>query len=509
MGFVLVGLTATLEVVPGYMDSEYYTVIAERLVAGDGFTEPFLWNYLDEPEGIPHPSHLYWMPLPSLLAAGSMFFLGGGWRAAQFPFVLLGGFLPILTAGVALRLTRDERMAWRAGLLAVVPGFFLPYLGTVDAFAIYAYVGTALFVLLSRKDQNRKTALLTGLGIAVAHLARADGVLFILPAIVVVLLQKERRMLYAAMLVGGYVAGMAPWWIRNLLTLGVMMPDTSHAFWLTSYDDLFAYPADSINLQRWLASGWEAILRARWDALLINGQRILAEIGMVFLLPFMLIGAWSLRKERLVQLGALYFAALFTLMTFVFPFAGANGGMFHSAAAVLPLMLALSPVGIRSAVDWIAVRRSWKPEEPLRVFSAAAVVLLAVLTLWATAQRLGWDPPGGTWQEGAQAYQQVHQQMMAAGLHEEVVAVNNPPGFYLASRWPAVVIPNGNAAVLEQVAERYDVGWVLLEGNHPAALEPLYQQPESEDWLELVLTMEDSDGQPVYLLRVLKGGASP
>ncbi len=54
---------------PGYMDAYYYTVGAQQLAAGRGFTEPFIWNYLDDPSGLPRPSHQYWMPLPSILAA--------------------------------------------------------------------------------------------------------------------------------------------------------------------------------------------------------------------------------------------------------------------------------------------------------------------------------------------------------------------------------------------------------------------------------------------------------
>ena len=54
---------------PGYMDTAYYAVGAMRLAEGEGLTEPYLWHYLDDPSGIPHPGFLYWMPLPSLLAA--------------------------------------------------------------------------------------------------------------------------------------------------------------------------------------------------------------------------------------------------------------------------------------------------------------------------------------------------------------------------------------------------------------------------------------------------------
>ena len=54
---------------PGYMDADYYFVGGIQLAEGKGFTEPYLWNYLDNPTGLPHPSHTYWMPLASIVSA--------------------------------------------------------------------------------------------------------------------------------------------------------------------------------------------------------------------------------------------------------------------------------------------------------------------------------------------------------------------------------------------------------------------------------------------------------
>ncbi|MBE9509190.1 MAG: hypothetical protein IMY86_14220, partial [Chloroflexi bacterium] len=38
---------------PGYMDTAYYAAGAVRLAQGGGLSEPFLWNYLDDPAGLP------------------------------------------------------------------------------------------------------------------------------------------------------------------------------------------------------------------------------------------------------------------------------------------------------------------------------------------------------------------------------------------------------------------------------------------------------------------------
>ena len=41
---------ASLQSLPGYLDSDYYFAGGLQLVEGKGFTEPYLWNYLDDPD---------------------------------------------------------------------------------------------------------------------------------------------------------------------------------------------------------------------------------------------------------------------------------------------------------------------------------------------------------------------------------------------------------------------------------------------------------------------------
>ena len=103
---------ASLQETPGYLDSDYYFVGGLQLVEGKGFAEPFLWNYLDNPVGLPHPSHTYWLPLSSILAAISMFVSGQHtYEGARLIFILLAAFIPPLTARLAWDVTNNRALA--------------------------------------------------------------------------------------------------------------------------------------------------------------------------------------------------------------------------------------------------------------------------------------------------------------------------------------------------------------------------------------------------------------
>jgi hypothetical protein len=66
IGLILPFAISRFQHLPGYMDADYYFAGGLELAKGNGFTQPYLWNYLDDPQGLPHPSHTYWMPLASI-----------------------------------------------------------------------------------------------------------------------------------------------------------------------------------------------------------------------------------------------------------------------------------------------------------------------------------------------------------------------------------------------------------------------------------------------------------
>ena len=63
---------------PPFTDPAYYSMIAQRLAEGHGFTTPVMWSFIEvgsvipDPAVLPIPSNAHWMPLTSIVAAASM-----------------------------------------------------------------------------------------------------------------------------------------------------------------------------------------------------------------------------------------------------------------------------------------------------------------------------------------------------------------------------------------------------------------------------------------------------
>ena len=228
LGILIV--VAQFQSAPGYMDAEYYFAGGQRLAHGDGFTEPFLWNYLDEPAGIPHPSHSYWMPLASILVYLSLK-LGGSlsFSYGRFSFILIAACLSPLTAAMAYRFTLRQGAAWLAGVLALLPVFYLAYLPTSDTFACYMVLGGIWLLIANGPVYLKKwpsfniAPFLLGLISGLMHLARADGLVWFGVSVVAALWLYEPpttrpwgvRLRRCGACLLGYLLVMGPWLVRN------------------------------------------------------------------------------------------------------------------------------------------------------------------------------------------------------------------------------------------------------------------------------------------------------
>lgn len=506
LGFGIAALGARFIQSPGYMDADYYYAIARQLVRGAGLSEPFLWNYLDSPAGIPHPSNMYWMPGVSLLAAAAMAAFGDSFRAAQLPSILLTATLPMLVAWLSLQLFHARDRAMMAGMLALFPGFFLAFFLTTDAFALYAWVGAAtLFAIASaRQAPTSGRWLLAGVLAALCHWIRADGLLMLVVGLAAALTVSGARLRGAAVLVVGYGLIMLPWWARNQMVVGSpFAAGLSRSLWFTDYDDLYAFPAAGLTAARWWASGAGAIAGVRLAALWSNLQTLVVVNGLVFLAPLMALGAWRSRSHPYIRSNLLYLALLLLMMSFVFPFAGPRGGFFHSSTAVMPFLWAVAPVGLSAVIEVGVRRRGWDAGRAGRGFGIACIVLAAMVSLWVFHSRAVAPVAGGwAWQANQARHQAIARAFPEIRGTAGAIAANDPPGLYLAVDSPVIPIPDGDLAALLQAAAAYDAAWVVLEADHPIDLAWLYDQPTSQAGLTLRAQAVSPQGTPVYLFRI-------
>lgn len=491
LGLFIFGLlfnigVAWFQASPGYMDADYYFAGGLRLVQGHGFTETYLWNYLDNPQTLPHPSHGYWFPLASILAAAGMFFTGQQtFFAARLGFILVAALVPPVTALLAYKITPRPEIATAAGLLAVFCGYHAPFMPTTDNFSPFMLLGGLFFLLLPRN--GRFSPLFLGLVAGLMNLARPDGLIWLAFGLLGLFLlwfetgprPRLSAFLYpAALFVAGYALIMAPWMLRNMSIWGTpLTPSGSRVLWMTRYDETFAWPPDRINMQNWLAAGWNSAISSRLDALKLNSiNTIMAQMG-ILLSPFIVIGAWALRKDLRVRIAIFVWLTLFFVMNLVFPFAGSRGSFFHAGAAFQPVWFTAAVIGVDVLVLKARKRGLFTPAAP-RLFRISLILFMAALTVGLSYVSLIEND----WNQFRRTYVRVEQMLVENGAQpSDAVIVANSPGYFVANGRSALIVPDENLESVRALAHRFGARYLVLEKTYYTdPMIPVYQNPENQ-----------------------------
>ncbi len=486
-GRVFVGLAGVIAFIitmgivraPAFTDAYYHFNAANRIVTGLGFTDAYVWTYIGAVSPLPMPSHLYWMPMTSTLAALGMavFNAPDQYWAAQVPLAILLWF----TAGAAFWLGRrwggTERHAWAAGLLTLFSPFFIRFWGATDTFAPYAAWGSACLLMMGMAMTQPRVWRwgVVGALAGLAHLTRADGVLLLMIAVgfaVIARLPFRLRAAHVVALIVAYSAMMTPFFARNLAAIGTPLPlGGTQAIWFDEYNDIFNFPPDS-SPQTLFVKGLDSFIASRREAFANNAATLIAVEGVIVLLPFMLIGGWVRRRDPSTQPFWVYALGLHLAMTFVFPYPGYRGGLFHSSAALIPFWSVFAIIGMDSAIDWLARRRRrWRARHAKHFFTGAAVLLAFGLSVFYAIN--GHVPPHTS---VPVLYQALSERLPAASR----ILYDDPAELYYFTGFGGATLPNASPEALLVIARKFDIDYLVLKNDpaaSPASLLTLIESP--------------------------------
>src|SRR5687768_10685005 len=492
IGLLVPLAVSRFQTMPGYMDADYYFAGGIQLADGKGFTEPYLWNYLDDPAGLPHPSHTYWMPLASIVSALGMWLTGQStYAAGRLPFILLSACVPLLTAALSFRVSQQTRLAMVSGLLSIFSLYYAPFMPVPDNYALFMLLGGAFLLLAPRRE--RWIPIVLGALAGLMTLARSDGLLWLGLAGLTILWNSLRRsdgtlstfgewfrmVIPAGFLVlFGYLLTMGWWHARNLDLFGSLLtPGGGRLLWLQNYNQTFIYPPEALTREAFLQAGWDVAIQNRLRAFASNVSNAFGAQGGIFLLPFILIGLWQLRRDLGTKIAVTGWLILFAVMTAIFPFAGSRGSFFHAGAAFQPYWWVAAPIGLDAVLRWARSRGQFT-DKNAPVFLQGILVLLAIFM---TGYLVNFRAISSGWAKDDLIYPSVEELLNDHGLHTaDIVIVRNPPGYFIASGNPSIALPFGDESTILAVAEKFGARYLVLEkGGTFESIQDLYDEPQS------------------------------
>ncbi len=499
------GLTAAAFSDPAYPDSFYYVNLARGLAEGDGLQVDYIWNFVDvggrlPAEGLlPIPSNAHWMPLSALIQVPFIWLLGPTSLASGLPFWLAAALAAPLTWAIGRDAGLPRVTSAVGGLLVAIPGAASPFLSQPDNFGPFMLLGAlSLWACARGMRGDRRWFVLGGLLVGLATLSRNDGALLGVPFAVAFLADLVRRRpasgrpdplpdreplrigwRAALLCAGAFLLVTTPWWLRQLQEFGALSPSgaSGRILWITEYREIYSVSSQT-TLASFLAQGPASLVGSRLAGLGAALGIFAAVPLLISMVPFLIIGAWSRRRDSAFTPWIVYAATLFAFSSLVFAVHVPQGTFLHSSVALLPHAYLLGLVGVDRAVRAVATRRSgWDPERASRGFAAIAVgtMLLGAVGASALTAR-SWS-----------ADQEVREGM-------SVALADVPAGDRLASpdagayRYHAgragIVTTDDPLPVIESALRTYDVRWLILERAHIVeSLRPVMKGDVRPAWL--------------------------
>lgn len=446
---------------PGYTDSYYYAIVAERLARGEGLTADFVWNFLEAPQwaALPIASHRFWMPLASVVPAVGIVLAGaplGDFRAGQLVLILISALIPLVTYAAARHLGAGVGWSLAGAAIAGLGGAFAPGWVSIDSFALAAVIGTCFFLAYAQAARGSvRAGFAAGLLVGLLYLCRTEGALFGLALLPLLGRVRTRR----AGAVGTAVAlaiGLG-WLVRGAL---LTFPEDllARAILLVRYEDLYAIEPPTPA----------AFLSA---TLFVVFAKIGAVVTHLFTtaMTFLLILLWPLvvaARRRMADPTVAAFVwlavAVFLAQSLVFTLHSTHGSFFHSLSTFFPFGVALAAAGAQELFG--------SPARGLaRTLAVASVVAYTAVSTSAVLEwHAAFDPP-------------YRERAAAAALL--------PPGPLVATdaaawRWitgrVTVVAPADGERAAACAAEIYLAETLILEPVHFTAYDRLYVTRDSD-----------------------------
>jgi len=469
---------------PGYMDADFYYIGGQQILHGD-LDMPVVWNYLDEPTGLPNPIFSYWMPFPSMIASLSMWTFGENFFFSRVLFWLLAAGLAPLTYWLAYQIYSDRFTSIIAGSMAIMSGYYFKYLTIPETILPYIFIGSLFFYFCGKflsqtdyKNHQISQFIIFGCLAGLLHLTRVDGILFFFIGLIVLAVGYRIKIYYLPkqiliriiFYILAYILVMSFWYLSNLHFFdSIFSPASSKALWIATYDDTFIFPASKLTFSYWLQFGANLRISQILSAIKSNAGSFLAVQTFVFGFPLIWLGWKSCYKKQIMRVGIIYILIIFIIMSFVFPLSGERGGFLHSASAVQILVWILIAIGFDRFIRWGINKRNWSLRRSRLMFGSAFLMIITFFTTFTYFNGvIGKLNSGTKWGQDYENYKVIETVIEVNSKDKtDVIMINNPLGYYYETgRW-SIVFPNSDIDDFSTLIYQFNVQYIVIDKNLP------------------------------------------
>ena len=486
-------------------DSSFYYVVAKNLATGRGFVLDYIWNFWNDPQGLPAPSNDWWMPLTSIIGAIGMRLGSVDYVSAQTAMIVATSILPLIVYLLGRELFGSALIGLVGAALSVGFHLFLDQPSALLSQGPYVVLASLSLWLAVRTMRAPSSLPWAGAAIALTQLARSDGIVLFGPLAVAVLLARPRPgpgQLGGALL--GYALVMAPWWLHNLSAYGALMPTGAfRAVWLLNYEQWYSLPS-TVTAEHWLAQGWPAIWAAKWsmagtnlraflEGLVVGApmrEKAYAYPALTATLVLAAPGALSTFRRRFLPFWTLALAE-WVFYSLVFTAVGIESfriGMY----SLYPTLLLCAAATIVWLGRWVGrlLGRRLPTGRAARAVPAALGALLVgwILVGQVRFAHLSMEQKVAGINDLNDVYRTMRTRMFDyLGLSDEIIMARDVHQLNAIAGMKGLMIPFESEPVIRQVAQRYGCHYLMLFGDPEAqSLRPSLHDIETNPHFERI-----------------------
>lgn len=485
----------------GHADYADNAVVARNLLAGKGFTVDYVAQFYNPNLPLPHEQET-WPLLQPVLIAPSFFLLGDSPWAAKVPNLVLQ-----VALAVALYLVGRSLFDRRVALAAVALTLFNPFIfrliifPTSDlAFTLLALLTLAQFYRATSREQEGDFRwgyfAWAGLWAGLMMLAKPIGALFVLIALLWDLLWRWRQgrwhHLWQAWLAFGLPAAvlLAPWLLRNLFLFGTPVYSTEQFdAWILKYRDweeiYRLYDHDVPNRSWLLRYGFDAVFQAIgteftrwWNYFTRDSGSLLTLLGSALALG----GLLTLRRHA-ARLFSLVGAVLLLFGTFICVYWHVEERYFLPFIPWLALLIGRALWWVH---DTLAYRRNGEGRPVPTGWGWLGLVAVILACIYLTTPFSREATAKMQMDQDMRPELQAYQWLAGHSGEDEVIMTRIPWQVAYYTRRATVMIPQDGLEAALEIAARYGVDYLLMEGDAAKWRPTLRQALQQEGSWELL-----------------------
>lgn len=471
----------------GTPDACFYLGLAQNLSTGHGFQARFLYDFQQPHLALPNTGLEYWRPGVSLLLLSLKPFGGVTLHASIVLTTLVGILFAVAAWHIAVQNYGDRRLALGSFALCLLSSPAWVGSGSPDSGLYYGAAVAWFLGLFTVRRQGLWQDLLALVCVCFAYLIRNDAAILVVPLLAVLWARYKalRRpadqtgagtsAAYAAMMVVGFLAALAPMHLLYKAVLGTAFPSgTAQALYLNELSDFGRYH-DPVSLHRLLQTGVKHLVLFRVAtfatvvyrvAVLMIGYPALVFLPGLFVRRESAAGPGEETPHQgfpeFLGAGTFGIAALLAY-TLVLPAIGAFSAL-RTAVGLMPLASVLVIVAI------FRVARTLR----LAVWLAGGVVAANALAGLMEARR---DLPTANLIGAADRAEATQLAAMGADPARAVVLTGDPVQFSVTTGYATVALPSNGLDAIAAAARDFHATHVILDSeNLPAPTVALERQ---------------------------------